>query len=99
MKATLLETLVGAGRKFIRLYKRSKAVAADKKQVGDALQVDLLNAGLTKIDCGRSGAVVFASGTRKDVTKAAIVAAFGDAGASFWDGIEAETYQYLTVVS
>jgi len=98
--ATLMDRLVERGRIFIRFWKRDKKVGLDKREVGACLMTDLLDAGLTKVDCGRSGTVVLASGTKKEITKAALVAFFGEGqGAKFWESIEAKTYEYLTVVS
>lgn len=97
--ATLMDRLVERGRVFIRFYKRDKKIGLDKREVGACLMTDLLDAGLTKVDCGRSGTVVIAGSPKKDITKTMLVEAFGERGAEFWDAVKAKTCHYLTVVS
>lgn len=97
--ATLMDRLVERGRIFIRLYKREKLIKGTKKDAADELRQSMLDAGLLKVDCGRSGTVVIAGSPKKEITKGMLVEEFGEAGAKFWDGVEAKTCRYLTVVS
>lgn len=86
-------------RAFARVVRRIRKIEAVKKEIGEVLKTDMLDLGLTKLDLGRSGAVVLASGTQKTVNKGDLVRILGEAQAELvWKQIEAKPYQYLTVV-
>lgn len=82
-------------KKFVAAWKRERQAKEERRLYAEKLLPAVKISGPVVVGPVQ---VVLVSDQKKAPTKAQLVAAFGEAGAAFWDSLAPSTYEYLTVV-